>query len=80
MDTAASSPSPPPAVPLAGDLVAALTQRLGADRAARFIAAKLGVDCGCAARQQRRTPSTSSSGAGCGWSPGFSRSLGPKTG
>lgn len=41
----------PPALPLAGDLVAALTARIGADRAAEWISDKLGKDCGCATRR-----------------------------
>lgn len=48
-----SRSSPAPSIPLAGDLVAALTARIGADRAAKWIAAKLGTDCRCAARQAR---------------------------
>jgi hypothetical protein len=56
----ASNPAPtpiaastaPPAIPLAGDLVAAATARFGANRFARYVAAKLGVDCGCEARRQ----------------------------
>lgn len=50
---AVSRPAPPspPAIPLAGDLVAALTHRLGADRAAKWVARKLGTDCGCSRRQ-----------------------------
>lgn len=43
--------APVTGVPLAGDLVEALARRVGADRAARWIAAKLGSDCGCAARR-----------------------------
>lgn len=38
-------------IPLAGDLVEGLAKRLGADRAARWVAGKLGVDCGCAERR-----------------------------
>jgi hypothetical protein len=47
------SPTPSPALvaTAAGDLVAALARRIGADRAAAFVAAKLGVDCGCKGRQ-----------------------------
>lgn len=51
-----AAPPPPasaPTLPLAGDLVEALTQRIGADRLARWVGAKLGVDCGCAARRDR---------------------------
>jgi hypothetical protein len=41
-------------IPLAGDLVAAFTARVGADRAAKWVAAKLGFeDCHCAERQQK---------------------------
>lgn len=39
------------AVPLAGDLVADLAHRIGADRAARWVAGKIGTDCGCKGRQ-----------------------------
>ena len=43
-----------PAVPLAGDIVAAMTKKLGADRAAKTLARLVGkADCGCAKRQQR---------------------------
>jgi hypothetical protein len=39
--------------PLAGDLVEGLAKRIGADRAAKWIAAKLGAeDCGCEWRRQ----------------------------
>lgn len=41
-------------IPLAGDLVAAVAKKFGADRAARAIARLVGkADCGCARRQQR---------------------------
>jgi hypothetical protein len=40
-------------IPLAGDLVAALTARVGADRLASWVAAQLGADCGCAERQRK---------------------------
>jgi hypothetical protein len=51
---AATVPAPAPAPALAGDLVAAFTARVGADRAAKWIAAKLGFqDCYCAERQQK---------------------------
>ena len=49
----AERPTPPgPAVPLAGDLVAALTHAVGADRAAKWVAKALtGMpNCGCPAR------------------------------
>jgi hypothetical protein len=39
------------AIPLAGDLVREAAQSLGADRLARYVAAKLGVDCGCERRR-----------------------------
>jgi hypothetical protein len=39
-------------VPLAGDLVSELTHRLGVDRAAFWLADKIGVDCGCPQRQE----------------------------
>jgi hypothetical protein len=39
-------------LPLAGDLAAAFTARVGVDRAAKWVAAKLGIeDCGCPERQ-----------------------------
>jgi hypothetical protein len=41
-----------PSVMLAGDLVEGLARRIGADRAAKWIAAKLGTDCQCEARRQ----------------------------
>lgn len=40
-----------PQIPLAGDLVESMTRRIGADRLAKWLAAKLGVDCGCEARR-----------------------------
>jgi hypothetical protein len=48
---AATVPAPAPAPALAGDLVAAFTARVGADRAAKWVATKLGVDCQCEARR-----------------------------
>lgn len=48
------TPGPTPGtIPLAGDLVAALTARIGADRAAEWVASKLGKPCGCAARREK---------------------------
>jgi hypothetical protein len=45
--------APQPSVTLAGDLVEGLAKRIGADRAAKWIAAKLGAeDCGCEWRRQ----------------------------
>jgi hypothetical protein len=47
-------PAPPPPairVMLAGDLMESAAKRLGADRLAKFIGGKLGVDCGCSARR-----------------------------
>lgn len=44
---------PARSIPLAGDVVAALTARVGADRAAEWVASKLGKDCGCAARREK---------------------------
>jgi hypothetical protein len=38
-------------IPLAGDLMKAAAEKLGADRLASYISGKLGVDCGCPARQ-----------------------------
>jgi hypothetical protein len=40
-------------VPLAGDLVAALTKRMGIDWVVKTVADELGVDCGCPERQQK---------------------------
>jgi hypothetical protein len=51
---AAVTPEEPPTngLPLAGDVAAAFTARVGADRAAKWVAAKLGAeDCGCDARR-----------------------------
>jgi hypothetical protein len=43
----------PHTIPLAGDLVASLTARLGIDRVAKFAAKLAGKkDCGCAKRRQ----------------------------
>jgi hypothetical protein len=42
----------PPTIPLAGDLVAALTHKLGVDRAAKYLAKLAGKpDCGCEKRR-----------------------------
>jgi hypothetical protein len=50
---AAPPEEPTPSSLLAGDLLAAFTARVGADRAAKWVAAKLGAeDCGCEARRQ----------------------------
>lgn len=49
----ARGPAPAAGPMPVGDLVAALTKRLGADRATRWIADKLGVECGCLERQQK---------------------------
>jgi hypothetical protein len=38
-------------IPLAGDLVAALTKRMGIDWVVKTVADELGVDCHCASRQ-----------------------------
>lgn len=60
------APAPPPpftlpgpdhspqvaSIPLAGDLVAAMTKRIGVDRLTRWVAEELGVDCHCSARQE----------------------------
>ncbi len=43
----------PPDPPLAGDLVAALVKRFGADRAAKYVERKLGKPCGCEARRAK---------------------------
>jgi hypothetical protein len=46
-------PAPSYGLPLAGDLAAAFTARVGADRAVKWVAAKLGTeDCGCDRRRQ----------------------------
>jgi hypothetical protein len=45
--------APQPTVPLAGDLFAGLTKRIGVDRAVKYVADKLGVECGCPERQAR---------------------------
>lgn len=48
------SPDPVPrfaSIPLAGDLVAAMTKRMGVDRFTRYVTEKLGVDCGCESRR-----------------------------
>jgi hypothetical protein len=45
------SPNLAPEIPLAGDLVAALAQRLGADRLAKWVEKWAGRPCGCAERQ-----------------------------
>lgn len=51
-------PTPQPAppvhgVPLAGDLVSAAANRLGADRVAQWVAKRLGArDCGCESRRK----------------------------
>jgi hypothetical protein len=50
--SAVVAPPVAPTIPLAGDLVAAATKRLGADRLARWIEAKVGVDCGCESRRE----------------------------
>jgi hypothetical protein len=38
-------------IPLAGDLVAALTKRMSIDRLAKYVAEQLGAECGCSKRQ-----------------------------
>jgi hypothetical protein len=51
--TAAPPPDPElPQTPLAGDLFAALAARIGVERAVKYIADKLGVDCGCDRRRR----------------------------
>jgi hypothetical protein len=49
-----SAPSPAGSpIPLAGDLVAAAAARLGADRLAKWVAGRLGRECGCARRRAK---------------------------
>jgi hypothetical protein len=53
---AAAAPPEEPAthgLPLAGDLVAALTKRMGIDWVVKTVADELGVDCHCVERQQK---------------------------
>jgi hypothetical protein len=38
---------------MAGDLVAALTKRMGVDWVVKAVADELGVDCGCADRAEK---------------------------
>lgn len=55
-DTAPASPAPvsrPDSIPLAGDIVASMSRRIGADRFAAWVAAKLGADCGCEERRRK---------------------------
>lgn len=51
-------PSPLAGIPLAGDVVAALAARLGADRLARWWAEKTGRPCGCAERRAKLNRAT----------------------
>jgi hypothetical protein len=44
---------PQTTVPLAGDLFAALTKRIGVDRAVKYVSDKLGVDCHCEERRRK---------------------------
>lgn len=53
LEPGSGTPSCPPSLPLAGDLIKAASRRLGADRLARWVAARLGVDCGCEERRLR---------------------------
>jgi hypothetical protein len=39
-------------VPLAGDIVAELIHRAGVDRAAAWLTARIGADCGCPGRRE----------------------------
>jgi hypothetical protein len=41
-----------PRLPLAGDLVAAMTERVGIDRLAKFASRIAGKDCGCSERRE----------------------------
>jgi hypothetical protein len=49
---------PPPSVPqtmdlmLAGDVVEVVAKRIGAERFAKWIEAKTGINCGCASRKE----------------------------
>lgn len=52
-------PPPPPPItpenlglPLAGDVVEVVAKRIGAERFAKWIEAKTGVNCGCASRKE----------------------------
>jgi hypothetical protein len=47
------TPAPSYGFPLAGDIIAAATARLGIDRLAKYMAEQLGVECGCPERQQK---------------------------
>lgn len=43
----------PATAPLAGDIVAAMSRRIGGDRFARWVAKVIGADCECAGRQKK---------------------------
>jgi hypothetical protein len=48
------APSKGASIPLAGDIIAAVTSKLGVDKATKKLARLLGkADCGCAARRAR---------------------------
>jgi hypothetical protein len=58
------------ATPLAGDLMAAASQRLGADRLASWLASKLGVDCGCEWRRVKLNEIDAKLRKRLGWAAG----------
>jgi hypothetical protein len=54
--TATLPAGPAPAlahIPLAGDLVAAMTERMGIDWVVKTVADELGLECGCPERQRK---------------------------
>jgi hypothetical protein len=46
-------PTGGPGFPLAGDIIAAATARLGIDRLAKYVAEQLGGECHCPERQEK---------------------------
>lgn len=70
--TAAAPCAGPPAdplagIPLAGDVVAALAARIGADRLAAWWAKKTGRPCGCAERRAKMNAATRVLIRSAGW-------------
>jgi hypothetical protein len=51
-------PRPHPDIPLAGDVVAAMARRLGADRLAKLWERWTGQSCGCAERRAKLNRAT----------------------